>query len=96
MNIYFSITHKKIIAHYLGRVSEDSYAGCTINCDLTKMTINITHLDLITKTTQGFKEDMKSIMNFNTSATQQKGISYKQETDTKLSYNIHKICSSGI
>ena len=48
--------------------------GCMIKCDLTKMTLNIYQPDLITNTTQGFNEDVKSLMTFNNSSKPQKGI----------------------
>ena len=46
--------------------------------------------------TQGFNKDMKSLMTFNTPATLHKGIVNNQDTDTKISYDIHKRHSSGI
>ena len=48
--------------------------GCMIKCDLTKMTLNIYQPDLITNTTQGFNEDVKSLMTFNNSSKPQKWI----------------------
>ena len=48
--------------------------GCTINHDLTKMTLDISQTDIITKITQGYNEDEKSLINFNTPATPHKGI----------------------
>ena len=47
------------------------------------MNINISQPDLITKTTQGFNEDVKPLMTFNTPATPHKGNVPNQETDTK-------------
>ena len=47
---------------------------CTIKLDLTKMTINIYKPNLMIKMTQGFNEDMKSVMTLNNLDTPQKGI----------------------
>ena len=46
--------------------------------------------------TQGFNEDVKSLMTFNTPDTLHKGIVRNQETDTNISYDIHKRDRSGI
>ena len=37
----------------------EDFVGCTINRDLTKLTLNISQQDIINNTTQGFIEDMK-------------------------------------
>ena len=67
-----------------------------IKCDLTKMTLIIYQPDIITKTTQIFNEDVKSIMNFSTPDTPHKGVVRNQEIDTKISYNLQKRYRSGI
>ena len=46
--------------------------------------------------TQGFHEDVKSLMNFYTSATAPKEVVCNQETDTKVSYNLQKVYRSGV
>ena len=51
--------------------------GYTIECDLTNNTLNISHLDLITKTTQGFNNDVKTIIKYNTPDTTYTGIVQK-------------------
>ena len=45
---------------------------------------------------QGFIKEMKSLMTFNNPATPHKGVVSYQETDTKISYNSHKIYRSSI
>ena len=50
------------------------FIGCTIKHDLSKINLKISQPDLINKITQGFKEDMKSLMTFNTPSTPNKGI----------------------
>ena len=45
---------------------------------------------------QGFNEDMKSLMTFNTPATTHKGIVHNQETDTKILYNLQKRYRRGV
>ena len=60
------------------------------------MTLKISQLDLITKMTQGFNEDLKSIMHLNTLDTSHKGIVRNQETDINISYYLQKIYMSGI
>ena len=52
----------------------EDFVGCTINRDLTRMTLKISQPDLITKITQGFNEDLKSLMNFNNPDKLNKGI----------------------
>ena len=52
----------------------EDFIGCSIKRDLTKMTLNISQPDIINKTTQGFNEDMQSLMTFNTPATSHKGV----------------------
>ena len=52
----------------------EDFVGCTIKRDLTKTTLNISQTDIINKKTQGFNEDLKSLMTFNTPATPYKGI----------------------
>ena len=66
----------------------EDFVGCKINCDLTKITLKIYQQDIITKTIQGFKEERKSLMTFNTPATPHDGIVHNQETDTKTSYDL--------
>ena len=60
------------------------FAKFTIKRDLTKMTLNISQPDLINKMTQGFNEDIKYLMNFNTPSTPYKGIACNQETDKNI------------
>ena len=52
----------------------EDFVGYTINRDLTKTTLNIYQPHLITKATQSFNKDTKSLMTFNTPATPHKGI----------------------
>ena len=54
------------------------------------MTLKISQPHIISKTTQGFNEDVKSLMTFNNPSTLHKGILYNQETDTKISQNLQK------
>ena len=56
----------------------EEFLECTIKCDLTKMTINISQHHLINKITQEFNEDMKSLMTFNTQDAPHKCILYHQ------------------
>ena len=77
-------------------VELEDFIGCMIKRDLTKTTINIFQPYLINKTTQGFNEDVKSLMTFNTPTTPHKVIVCNQEADTKILYNIHKRYRSGI
>ena len=60
------------------------------------MTLNIYQPDLINKMTQGFNEDMKSLITFNTPDTPHQGIVFNQETDTKISYGPQKRYRSGL
>ena len=50
----------------------EEFVGCTIKHDLTKTILKISQPDRITKMTQGFNEDIKSLMIFNTPATPHK------------------------
>ena len=43
----------------------EDLVGCTIKRDLTKMTLKIYQPHLITKMTQGFNEDVKSLITLN-------------------------------
>ena len=74
----------------------EDFVGCTINWDLTKMTLNIYQSDLTTKVTQVFNKDVKSLMTFNTPDIPHKGIVRNQETDKTISYDIQKRCRSGV
>ena len=67
-----------------------------IKRDLTKITLNIYQLNIITNMTQVFNEDVKSIVTFNTPATPNKGIVYNQETDMKISYDLQNIYRSSV
>ena len=49
------------------------FIGCTIKRDLNKTTLNIYQYHLITKTTQGFNNGVKSIMTSNTPSTPHMG-----------------------
>ena len=51
---------------------------------------NISQPHQINKMTQGFIKDVKSLRNFNTSATPHKGNLRNQETETNISYNLQK------
>ena len=75
--------HEEIIFDLINR-SLEYLVGCKIKCYLTKITLNIYQPRLITITTQGFNEDVKSIMTFNVPATPHKVIVRNQETDTKV------------
>ena len=50
----------------------EDFVGCTIKRNLTSTTLNIYQPDLITKTTQGFNKDTKSLMTINNPATPHK------------------------
>ena len=50
-------------------VKLEDFVGCTIYRDLTKIILNISQRDLINKMTQGFIEDINSIMTLNNTAT---------------------------
>ena len=50
----------------------EDFVGCTIKRDLAKTTLKISQTDLINKTTQGFNEDVKSLMTFNNPTTPHK------------------------
>ena len=54
-----------------------------IRRDLTKMTLDIYETDIITKITQGFNEDVKSHMTFNTPDTTHQGVVLNQWIETK-------------
>ena len=56
------------------------------------MTLNIYQPDIINRMNKVFN----GFMNFNTPATPNKGIVSNQETDTKISYHIHKRYRSSI
>ena len=74
----------------------EDFVGYTIKRDLTKITLNIYQPHIITKITQGFKENMKSLMTFNIPDTPHKGIVNNQEKYTKISHNLKKRYSSGV
>ena len=63
----------------------EDFAGCTIKRDLTNMTLNIYQTYLITKTIQGFNEDVKSPMTLNNPSKTHKGIVYNKEKGTNIS-----------
>ena len=46
--------------------------------------------------TQGFNEDAKLLIIFDTPGTPHKGIVHHQETDTKISHDIHNRYRSGV
>ena len=52
----------------------EDLAGCTIKRDITKMTINISQPDIITKMPQEFNKNEKSLITFNIPATPHKWI----------------------
>ena len=64
---------------------QEYFARCTVKRDLTKMNLKISWTQLITKTTQGFNEDIKSIMTFYTLDTPHKCILRIQDIDMKFS-----------
>ena len=68
----------------------EDFIGCTIKREFTKMTPNISQLDLINYMTQGFNKDMKSLMTFNNPATPNKGVLRNQETDIKILDSLQK------
>ena len=55
-----------------------------IKHDLENMTLNIYKSHLIVKTVQGFNDNVKSLINFNTPATPHKGIIINQEKCTNI------------
>ena len=67
-----------------------------IKHDLTKMDIKIYHPHIITKITQGFKEDIKLLMTFNTPTALYERIFHKQKNIIYLSNNLQKRYQSGI
>ena len=66
-------------------VKLEDFIWCTIKRDLAKMTLKISQPDQINNIVQGFNEDVKSLMTFNTPDTPHKGILRDQETDTNTS-----------
>ena len=74
----------------------EDFVGCMINHDITNMNLNIYQPDIITKMTQVFNKYVKSLMCFKTPATPHKGIVCYKETDTKIPYDLHKRCRSGV
>ena len=74
----------------------EDFVGCTIKRDLTKTTLNISQTDIINKKTQGFNEDVKSLMTFNNPATPHKDVVCNKYTDTSISYNLQKRYKSGV
>ena len=60
------------------------FVGCKTNCDLTKMTLNISQPHLITKMNQLFNKDVKALMTFYAPYTPHMGILRNQETNTKI------------
>ena len=77
-------------------VELEEFIGCTIKCDITKMTLNISQPDISKKTTQGFNKDVKSLMTFNTPDTPHQGIVCNQEKYTNISDNLQKIYRSSV
>ena len=61
--------------------------GCTINHDITNITLKLSQPDPITNMTQEFNKYLKSLMTFNTPAKSHEGTVRNQETDTKISYD---------
>ena len=47
----------------------EEFVGCMIKRDLAKTTLKTYQQDIITKITQGFNKDVKSLINYNTEAT---------------------------
>ena len=74
----------------------EDFIRCTINRDLTQMTLKISQPDLIKKTIQGFNEEVKSLTNFNKPATPHKGIICHQEKYTKISDYLQKRYRIGV
>ena len=62
---------------------KEYFIGCTIKRDLTKTNLKIYQPDIINNTTQGFKEDLKLLMTFNTPATPHNRIVRNQENIQK-------------
>ena len=63
------------------------FIECTINCELTNTTLNISQPDIITKMTKGFKEDVKSLITFKPPKNRIRGL-YKINKQTQ---KYHKI-----
>ena len=61
----------------------EDFVGCMIKHDHTNMTLIISQLVLINKITQGFNEDVKSLMTFNIPDKSHKGDVRNQLKDTK-------------
>ena len=64
--------NKGYVNQPIGELEE--FVGCKIKRDLTKMTLNIFQPDIITKMTQGFNKDVKSLITFNITDTPHKGV----------------------
>ena len=60
------------------------------------MNLKISQPDLINNMTQGFNEDRKSLMTFNTPSKPHKGIVCSQESDKTKSYNLQKRYRIGV
>ena len=60
----------------------EKVVGYKIKGGINKTTLNISHLDIILKTTKVFYDDIDSLMKFGTPDTLHKGIIFKQETRT--------------
>ena len=84
---------KKYLTQSTGPLED--FVGCTIKCDLTKMTLNISQTHIITKIPQVFNNDVKLLMNFNTPDISHGGTVCNKETDTKISNYLQKIYRGG-
>ena len=74
----------------------EDFVGCTIKWDVAKINLNIYQPHLITKMTQKFNKDIKSIITFNNPAISHKGIIHNQDKYTKILNNLQKRYSSGV
>ena len=72
------------------------FVECMIRNELTKMDLNIYQPHIITKITQGFNEELESLMTFNTPATPHNGIVHNQEADKQILNDIQKRYRSGV
>ena len=74
----------------------EDFLVCKIKRNLTKINLNIYQPYIITKMTQGFNKDVKSLMAFNKTSTKHNGVVRNQETDTKIAYDKQNVYISGV
>ena len=70
--------------------------GYKIKRDLNNITLNISQSHLISKLTQGFNDEVKSLMTLNTPMQHTSGLYKKKETGTNISKYLQKRYRSGV